>query len=462
MTLSPDVQEAMFGLPSAMFVETWLRAIQRDATNAEAARAAFTRRLVGSELVNALKRLDEAGKNIRKHKVSEDFEGAAPSEKMLRNAKVSNVMTPAEERTEHFVLCDPELARVTIGLHLFPLYRVWLYGQQAAGGVGWLHRDRLIEHVIGLGFIGSRRYFNMLQKRPESRLFWRVDTVTNRVYLVGQVKLAERLVKRALAENPALVENDRPGARRVRLDLTGRLKEAQARVYNACLAQRAERREQLGAPGSGYVQTSRVSLKNLFGRKSVHTFRKWEQAEGVKSEPGYAEHHDPQGALVPAHAYLCADETGATYASWRLPNRYRPGSITEHPHKGQSGSVRKAANEAVREAGESKPKEPADKMGGGTLSNAQTGRLYFVTTHGKRATVSAHEAIEKHLRKHGDGATQRHYAYLGERHGVHVSEFTADGVQRRELVDRDFYAEQSPEFQRAAWQFRVAWEYRAS
>lgn len=125
------------------------------------------------------------------------------------------------------VLIDPELGRLAIALRQFPLFRIWCYAHLLEGGPGWIEKATLYENLLHLNLEISWREFNHLLSKGNG-LYWTVawatlpnGEYTQRIYLRSPIKMASRLTRRTLRQNPALVATNRPGRRRVDIDLTG-------------------------------------------------------------------------------------------------------------------------------------------------------------------------------------------------------------------------------------------------
>lgn len=349
-----------------------------------------------------------------------------------------------------FVRLDPELGRLAVARREFVPLRVWLYAHAAQDGSGRIDRETLFNHLITLGIVTTRRAYDHILKQGERR-YWRGRG--RNLWLVGYKALAERLVTAALETRAELVSTNRPGRRKVYLDLSGSLKEAQAQVYAAWLYDKAQERFIVTGSGLKAIRTgltiSRETLKRLW-RRSKNTLLEWEHLTGVTSEPNFAQHDDPTAAAVPDHAYLCQDKRGREFASWRLPNTYHAPEVKQHSHAGNRRKIRAAVNATV-EATE----QPVFVCADGAQP---TGRFYFADKQTKRGYVSAFTSIKRHLRKHGD-TDRRHYAKLGRRYGVNVYECST-GIPHTSLDGRDFKTEHTPGFTGRRVQYRMAWYTR--
>lgn len=152
------------------------------------------------------------------------------------------------------VWVDCELGRVAICRHELPEYRMWLYGHKAAGGSGRILKSELVTYCKLLSIATSRSTFNGIITRG-NRLYWRERG--GYLYLTSWKKLASKLTKWEAKYAPDHVETNRPGQRRVLLDLTGSLKLAHASIYNGWIAVKSEK--------LGYLDISRFTLSALSG-----------------------------------------------------------------------------------------------------------------------------------------------------------------------------------------------------
>jgi hypothetical protein len=339
------------------------------------------------------------------------------------------------------VKVDPELARLAVAMRLFPVFRLWSYAHTWTSGAGWIEKERLFETLKTTGVVTTRRTFNHLL-HAGANLFWTVGLgrgATPRVYLTGYVALAQRLTALAMSEHRELVETNRPGARKVYVDLSGGKAEVVARLQAAWLALRGE------------VTISRQRLQLLW-RCSKNTLLKRERRAGITSRANFAQHHDPHAPEVPKHAYLIAAGNGRSYASWRLPNTYSSPDV-ERLANGQRRKARTAANAAVESH-----VQAVNVMADGLL---RTGRLYF-TDKADGPRLSGFRSLGRHIRRHGD-LDVRHYARLGDvdtARGVVVVFECSTGDCMTDLK-RDWQVEQTPAFAAAGWRYRLAWQERA-
>jgi hypothetical protein len=336
------------------------------------------------------------------------------------------------------VWVDCELGRVAICRHELPEFRVWNYAHVAADGSGRILKSELYTRCIQLGIATNRSTFAGIIARG-NRLYWRERG--GYLYLTSWKKLASKLTKWEAKYAPDHVATNRPGQRRVQLDLTGSLKLAHALIYNGWIAVKSEK--------LGYVEIARSTLSALWNRSKKQLLA-YEKLVGIRAELRYAEHHDITAPLVPNYAYLCMDTDGKEFASWRLPNRFTPAPANISTHNGQRRKVRSTCNEIVKDTA------PVVLRADGQRRLQWTGKTTFTDRQGKNGIIPAFKQLDKHLRKHHDILDRRHYAYIATRFGKHIFEM-ADGVQRRNGAGRDWVAEKSSAFKQRRAAYRLWW-----
>lgn len=336
------------------------------------------------------------------------------------------------------VWVDCELGRVAICRHELPEFRVWAYAHKFANGEGRILKSDLLGVCRQLTLTPNRSTFNGILARG-NRLYWRERG--GYLYLTSWRKLSARLTKWQAKYDPDHVATNRPGQRRVQLNLTGSLKLAHALIYNGWIAVKSEK--------LGYLEIARSTLSALWGR-SKRQLLTWEKLVGIRAELRYAEHHDITAPLVPNYAYLCLDTDGVEFASWRLPNRFYATPVNISETNGQRKAIRSLCNQIVETT------DPATQNPGGKRRVLRTGRTNFVDRMGKNGLIPAHKQLDKHLRKHNDIFDRRHYAYIATRYGKHIYELS-NGVQVRNGVGRDWVAEKSPAFVARRSGYRLWW-----
>ena len=312
------------------------------------------------------------------------------------------------------VRADPELGRLAIGLGKAAEFRVWLIARHTFGRPGWAEKDRLAEAVRSAQAGASRRHLHRLLKQGEG-LFWGLSP-TGRVYLRSYVKVAERLTRLAVATAPELVATNVPGAPDVYIRVGGSLGAFKAQVYAGWLAHRQG------------PKIARQTLEGLFGC-TEETLRNWERQLGaelvvVTNYAQCASHpHDDERVAdhIPSHSYTYVTRQGQIRFRWRQPNSYRPTTIRQHPHKGQS---RKARTQAAMAAWYPPVELCAHPLE--TLAFDRSHRVprrYF-------ATSKALKALLKRLKKRNrpDGPSTSRYVYRGQDRNDHgIWELSLDG-----------------------------------
>ena len=339
---------------------------------------------------------------------------------------------PVAERPENVFRVDPELARLAIAQRVFSLWRVWTFARDTSDGSGWVDRETLFARLAANNVPMSPRNYRHLLAAGEG-IFWTLGYGRApdggehvRVYLTGEAKLAARLTRSALDDDrPELVTTNRPGVRKVYIDLSGGLKLAEARCYAAWLGDECT--------------ISRDTQAALFGR-SHRTLRRWEArleraGEAITRRENYAQcHPDTTGPDVPDYAYLCKGRDGDTFYGWQRPNTYFSNTET-HAHKGNARKVRTASNSVI---------QPVKKCADGLH---RIGRIQFEDKQTARGFVPATKALARHLKQHGDIFDRHHYIWLGESDAGHGIYEASDGQQRTTLDARDLDAERAPAFQ---------------
>lgn len=336
------------------------------------------------------------------------------------------------------VWVDCELGRVAICRHELPEFRLWNYAHKFAGGSGRILKSELLGAYRQYAPSTNRTTFKGIIARG-NRLYWRERN--GYLHLTSWRKLSQRLTRWEAKYHPDHVTTNRPGQRRVLLDLTGSLKLAHALIYNGWIAVKSER--------LGYLEISRWTLEKLWHR-SRRQLLAWEQLVGITTELRYAEHHDITAPLVPNYAYLCLDTDGAEFASWRLPNRFTPAPAILSATNGQRRKIRAACNDVVKST------EPIVFRADGQRRLQRTGKTTFTDRTGKNGIIPAHKQLDKHLRKHHDIFDRRHYAYIATRFGKHIFEMS-NGTPVRRGAGRDYIAEKSIEFQQRRQLYRLCW-----
>ncbi|MEQ8677999.1 MAG: hypothetical protein RLP44_01550 [Aggregatilineales bacterium] len=306
------------------------------------------------------------------------------------------------------MLIDAEAGRIAKVVGQFGLFRAWAYAHAVDDGDGRVERDALENVWRDAGIANSKRHIRRLLKEGINQGYWTLDSRTGRIYLSGQLRVAKQLVKSAIdAGYSNIIETNKPGKRRVEVDLSGSLQEASSNLYAAWLATKDSEREG--------ITISRDMLCALWD-VSIPTLLKWEAIAHIRKQANYAQQNNTSIDKVPAHAYLTLNRDGSHSAAWRLPNTYTvKNDIQQHPRTGKSKKIRKAVQGEITQA------ERRGALGDAALPSS--GRLYF--TQKSSSSVDPFHACSDYLRKVGrcDGDMKcRRYFYIGKRHGVQIFE----------------------------------------
>ncbi len=397
-----------------------------------------------------------------------------PASPLVENIKAIQPPAKIEEPSARGVLADPEVLRLVSANYEMVQHRAALYAFQLDDS-GNVEKTAVFEHLKRIGVVTKKRTFDAILKRGYGK-FWTAGAGRNdvgqeslHIYLTGQKKLARSLTAHECRLNTGRADTpgDRPGKRRILIDLTGDLEMVYARCYAAWIETKKG--------SDGFIHISRARLEQLWNR-STKQLLKWEKLAGIKKEMVFAECADIHSPLVPAYAYLRKDVYGNEIATWRRTNRYKAASVTEHAHNGQRSKVRDAANRAARAS------KPLDDMGEGLQSN--TGRLNFTAReYSKRSGIPTTEQpeggyrgghvllavkrLQGHLDRHRD-YQRSHYMYVGKRRKskVHIQECAIADVKGRVYRYRnidmkpDYRAELDGAFLDRREQFRTGWEGR--
>ncbi|MEQ8673601.1 MAG: hypothetical protein RLP44_17200 [Aggregatilineales bacterium] len=307
------------------------------------------------------------------------------------------------------VLIDAEAGRIAKVVGQFGLFRAWAYAHAVDSGDGRVEREELENVWQDAGVATSKRHSRRLIKEGINQGYWTLDARTGRIYLSGQLRVAKQLVKSAMSSGLShLVETNKPGKRRVEIDLSGGIQESSAQLYAAWMATKDAEREG--------ITISRDMLCALWN-VSIPTLLKWEEIAHIRKQANYAQQNDTSIDHVPAHAYLTLNRNGSHSAAWRLPNTYTitDKSIQQHPRTGKSKKVRKVVQREIMQA------ERRGAIGDAALPSSN--KLYF--TEQNHSKIDPFHACSDYLRKVGrhDGDMKlRRYFYVGKRHGVQIFE----------------------------------------
>jgi hypothetical protein len=307
------------------------------------------------------------------------------------------------------ILVDPEAGRIARIIGQFGVYRAWVFAHATDDGDGWVERRQLEDLWQTVGVAKGKRQARRIIQQGIEQGYWTQDKATKRIYLSGQVRVARQLVREALdAGYHHLVETNKPGKRRVQVNLSGTLQEASASLYAAWLVAKD--------PERNGVTISRDMLCDLW-QVSVPTLLSWEAIAEIGKQANFAQSNDTSLDQVPAHAYLTLNRDGTYAAAWRLPNTYyvNDGSIQQHSHTGKATHIRQAVSGEISSA------EQRGSTGDAALP--RSGKRYF--TDSDAHEVDAFKACDQYLRKlsrKGGDVFERRYFYVGSRHGVRIFE----------------------------------------
>jgi hypothetical protein len=261
------------------------------------------------------------------------------------------------------ILVDPEAGRIARIIGQFGIYRAWVFAHSTDDGDGWVERKQLEDLWQTVGVAKSKRQARRIIQQGIIQKYWTQDKATKRIYLFGQVRVTTKLVEEALdAGYHHLIETNKPGKRRVQVNLSGTLQEASADLYAAWLV--AKDPERKG------TTISRDMLCDLW-QVSVPTLLSWEAISGIGKQANFAQSNDTSLNNVPAHAYLTLNRDGSTAAAWRLPNTYfvHNKSIQQHSHTGKATQIRQAVRAEIALA------EQRGSIGDAALP--RSGKRYF-------------------------------------------------------------------------------------
>ncbi|MEQ8675290.1 MAG: hypothetical protein RLP44_08320 [Aggregatilineales bacterium] len=293
--------------------------------------------------------------------------------------------TPQIKVIHQTILIDAEAGRIAKVVGQFGLFREWVYAHAIDDGDGRIARDKLEDTWRETGIATSKRHSRRLIKEGIKYGYWTQDARTGRVYLSGQLRVAKQLVNKAIEQGYSyIVETNKPGKRRVEVDLSGSLQEASAKLYSSWLATKDPEREG--------ITISRDMLCALWN-VSIPTLLKWESLAHIRKQANYAQQNNTAIDKVPSHAYLTLNRDGSHSAAWRLPNTYTitDKSIQQHPRTGKAKKIRKAIQCEITQA------ERRGALGDAALPSS--GRLYF--TEHARSKVDPFHACSDYLRKVG-------------------------------------------------------------
>ncbi len=327
---------------------------------------------------------------------------------LLRQNQKSETPIIEIKQITHPALIDAEAGRIARAIGQFTAFRAWAYGHMIDDGDGRIQRNELENIWYETHICTSKRHARRLLNEGIGHGYWTFDKRTKRVYLSGQLKVAQQLTQSAISADMAhLIETNKPGKRRIKVDLSGNVGEASANLYSAWMSTKDQEREG--------ITISREMLCALWN-VSIPTLLKWEEYAHIRKQANYAQQNDTSIDNVPDHAYLTLNRDGTYASAWRLPNTYTvTDESAQHPRTGKSKKVRKAVQREIMFA------EQRGDLGDAALP--VSGKLYF--THKRGQTLMPMRSCSDYLRKvsrsNGD-VFQRRYFHIGRRHNVTIFE----------------------------------------
>ncbi|MGB7340272.1 MAG: hypothetical protein WBC91_15345, partial [Phototrophicaceae bacterium] len=307
------------------------------------------------------------------------------------------------------ILVDAEAGRIARLIGQFGVYRAWVFAHSIDDGDGWVERKQLEDLWQTVGVAKSKRQARRIIQQGIQGGYWTQDKNTKRIYLFGQVKVTSKLVETALDSGyHHLIETNKPGKRRVQVNLSGTVQEASANLYAAWLVAKD--------PECKGTTISRDILCDLW-QVSVPTLLSWEEIAKIGKQANFAQSNDTSLENVPAHAYLTLNRDGTTASAWRLPNTYfvHNKAIQQHSHTGKATHIKQAVRSEIALA------EQRCSIGDAALPRSAK---YYFTDHASNK-LDAFQACETYLRKlsrKGGDIFERRYFYVGSRHGVRIYE----------------------------------------
>ena len=264
----------------------------------------------------------------------------APNNASIWLSQVIASQPPPETRAEP-IRMDVESGRLAIALHKAAEFRLWSIGRELVRqdqGSGKVPRKALYEALEGFQIGITRDHYSRLLRQGRG-LFWRIDEVTETIYINSPRQVAPRLVEAALTENPQLVATNLPGGRDMYISVSDSHETFEANLYAGWMSYREN------------PTISREVLTTLFNR-SGDSLRRWEQKRLQNSltvRENYAQYEpntDNWERFIPDHArpYLANVRREGHYGQvvryrWRIPNTYKTTNIRQHPKRGQNYKV---------------------------------------------------------------------------------------------------------------------------
>ncbi len=257
--------------------------------------------------------LDGAIEFIQRHAPDQmDLLNANLKHRQIRHSSIkSKQSSPKLKVVQQTILIDDEAGRIAKVVGQFAVFRAWAYAHTIDNGNGRIEREEL-ENV-------------------SKQEYWTYDPRTKRIYLSGQLRVVKRLDKSAIECGLSHIgETNKPGKRRIKVDLSGSLQESSARLYASWMAAKDQEREG--------ITISRDVLYALWD-VSIPTLLTWEKITHIDKQSNYAQQNDTSIDKVPPHTYLTLNRDGSHSTAWRLPNTYTVTnkSIQEQENPRRSG-----------------------------------------------------------------------------------------------------------------------------
>jgi len=341
------------------------------------------------------------------------------------------------------ILIDAEAGRIARIIGQCSVFRAWAYAHSVDDGDGWIERKELEAVWQNLSIASSKRHARRIIQQGIQYKYWTQDKATKRIYLTGQVKVAKHLVKQAIdAGYHHLIETNKPGKRRVQVNLSGSLQEAYAHLYMAWIVAKD--------PHGKGTTISRDMLCDLW-QVSVPTLLKWESITRINKQANFAQNNITNMDDVPSYAYLTLNRDGTYATSWRLPNTYHVNDTATQQHQ-RTGKVTK-----IRKTIQIEIDQTEQRGAIGDAALPRSGKLYFRENASNK--VEPFRACSNYLRKlsrnNGD-VFKRRYVYVGKRQGVRIFEpyDLATDAQQTTISQRLIWQEKHDEFKSVRDEYR--------
>lgn len=320
--------------------------------------------------------------------------------------------------------CDPELARIAVGLRQSSQMRLWVIIQEYARETGYNHLTRsqlatlLEKHGVKYSWQNLHRWL-----RQGQGVWWNLHLDT--VWMIGYERVAKSLTTKAMTTprgkrgfNPRnLIETNTPGMRRAMYIqvASANLNQFEANVYAAWHASKN------GMPISRFV------LKRLWAR-DTKTLIRWQKMTVIiviNTFVHYTEDHSNYVPHAPEGGYrggVIEYKVGKSRRwSAEHSNTYRTPAIRQHPHRGKSRRVFEVVRNMIEQA------EASVSTAGQRVVDPdrliRKGRLIFADAQKARANADNHKSrVERYIDKGFDNRRGRHL------------EFSPDGRERMRLL----------------------------